>query len=118
MLFNSTTKKKITGNARLAEGFFGNLKGLMFEREENFDYALIFELACETRIGSSVHMVFVLFPIDIVFLDARKKVVDKATLQPWMLNYTPRRASKYFVEMPTGLAKGIKIGDELDWNRN
>ncbi len=115
MLFNSTTQKKIIGKVRVAADFFGNLKGLMFERQENFDYALIFGLPVETRLGASVHMMFVFFPIDIVFLDAQKKVVDKATLRPWMLNYTPQTAAKYFVEMPLGTGAGTKIGDRVEW---
>ena len=57
-----------------------------------------------------------LVPIDIVFLDAQKKVVDKTSLRPWMLNYTPKKAAKYFVEMPTGNADKIKLGDLLEWN--
>lgn len=115
MLFNSTTGKTIVAKTRLAEGPLGLLKGLMMEEKKNFDYALVFELPIETRIGASVHTVLVFFPIDIVFLDAQKKVVDKATLHPWMLNYTPRQAAKYFIEMPHGKAEGIKIGDRLEW---
>ncbi len=115
MLFNSTTKKKIIGNVRHADGFFGNLRGLMFERQENFDYALVFELPRESRIGASVHMMFVFFPVDILFLDSQKKVVDKATLRPWILNYTPRLAAKYFVEIPKGLGGKISAGDVLEW---
>ncbi len=117
MLFNSTSKKKIIDDARLASGFWGNFRGLMFEREENFDYALVFELPLETRLGASVHMMFVFFPIDIVFLNAQKKVVDKATLRPWALNYTPRVPAKYFVEMPLGCARKINIGNSISWQR-
>lgn len=115
MLFNATTHKKIIGNARLARGFWGNFRGLMFERTENFDYALIFELPAETRLGASVHMMFVFFPIDIIFLNAQKKVVDKAKLQPWALNCTPKAPAKYFVEMPYGYADKIGLGDRLGW---
>ncbi len=115
MLFNSTTGKKIISKTRFAQGFFGNMKGLVFEREENFDYALVFPLPYESRFGASVHMMFVFFPIDIVFLDAQKKVVDKATLRPWMINYTPRAAAKYFIELPIGCGEKIKVGDTLEW---
>lgn len=118
MLVNSTTGKKIIAKTRLADGFFGRFKGLMFERKENFDYALIFELGHETCAGASVHMLFVFSPIDIIFLNAEKKVVDKATLRPWILNYTPQQAAKYFVEMPKGKASSISIGDKLEWKKS
>ena len=98
-----------------AETFFSKAKGLMFEKKSNFDYALVFVLEKESKIGASVHMMFVFFPIDIVYLDSKKMVVDKASLNPWLLNYTPKKPAKYFVELPKGKAGEIKIGDELGW---
>lgn len=115
MLYNKTKKRRIIGKVRIAGSSFARFKGLMFERQENFDYALIFPLPYESRIGASVHMLFVFFPIDIFFLDSGKKVVDKATLRPWTLNYTPRQAAKYLVEMPAGTLGKIKLGDKLKW---
>ena len=114
-LYNPQSGRKIIGNVRHASGFFGNLKGLMFEQEENFDYALVFTLSDEARWGASVHMMFMNFPIGIVFLDSEKNVVDKAELRPWTLNYTPKAAAKYFIEMPAGIGKQVKIRDRLEW---
>ena len=115
MLFNKTAKKQVVSKVRIAKGFFGKLKGLMFERKENFDYALVFEFPYESRIGTSVHMLFVFFPIDIIFLDGKKNVVDKTGLTPWKVNYTPKSAAKYFIEMPHGSASKIGIGDKIEW---
>lgn len=82
------------------------------------DYALVFELEKETRLGASIHMLFVFFPIDVVYLDSGKKVVDiKSGLKPWSLNYTPKKAAKYFVEFPVGkLREKIGLGDVLQWD--
>lgn len=115
MLRNATTGKTIMQKHRVAGSVFRRFKGLMLEKRENFDYALVFELGSESGIGASVHMMFMRFPIDIIFLDAAKKVVDKATLMPWALNYTPKKAAKYFAEMPEGKGKQISIGDKLEW---
>ena len=115
MLRNSSTGKMVMGKVRLADSAFARMKGLMFERKENFDYALVFELPHAGRMAASVHMMFVFFPIGIVFLDAGKKVVDIAALAPWMLNYTPKKAAKYFVELPEGKAEGVSIGDIINW---
>lgn len=115
MLFNTTKKIKIIDKVKIADSFFGQFKGLMLEKKENFDYALIFPLLYESKLAASVHMLFVFFPIEIVFLDSQKKVVDKALLHPWMLNYTPKNPSSYFIEMPLGRAKNIAIGNTLKW---
>ncbi len=84
-------KKIITKKVRTAKNPWEKMKGLMFEDKKNFNYALIFELEREGKLTSAVHMIFVFFPIDIVFLDKNKKVVDKATLYPFTPNYTPKK---------------------------
>ena len=113
--FSGANGKIIAKKVGHAATFFQKFKGLMLESKDNFDYALVFDLGSETRIGASVHMMFVFFPIDIVFLNSGRKVVDKATLKPWILNYTPKRPARHFIELPEGMAKEIKIGQRLEW---
>ncbi len=84
--------------------------GLMFRKR--IVRPLVLELPREMRIGASIHMMFVRFPIDAVFLDSKFKVVDIATLRPWTLNYTPKKAAKYILEMKAGAAK-FKTGDTV-----
>jgi uncharacterized protein len=107
--------KLLMRNIRIARTGWQRLKGLMFEDIKKFNYALIFEMPQESKLGSSLHMIFVYFPIDVVFLNSKKEVVDKVTLKPFMPNYTPKKAAKYVIEMPEGRAKKIKIRDEISW---
>ncbi|MEK6959151.1 MAG: DUF192 domain-containing protein [archaeon] len=107
--------KKLMNNVKLANDTWQRTKGLMFEEEKNFNYALVFDMPYESSIGSSIHMIFVFFPIDVLFLDSKKTVVDKVTLTPFMPNYTPKKAAKYVIEMPKGKAAKIKVGDKADW---
>ena len=84
-------------------------KGLMLRKEVKKPLVLVIER--ESRFGASIHMMFMRFPIDAVFLDRHKKVVDIAhVLWPWTFNYTPKVPAKYVVEMKAGGAKRIKIG--------
>ena len=116
MLFNKTKKAKIIGRVRIADSFFKRFRGLMFERARNFSYALVFPLEKEGRLEASIHMLFVFFPIDVLWLDARKRVVDKRTaLKPFALNATPKKAAVFIVELPKGKAKKIEINDLLEW---
>ncbi len=107
--------KNIKLKTKLANNSWQKMKGLMFEDKKKFNYALIFEAPKESKIGCSVHMIFVFFPIDIIFLNKEKKVVDKITLQPFTPNYTPKKPAKYFIEMPQGKAEKIKIGNKISW---
>lgn len=115
MLVNKTTNKTIIKGVRIASSFFAKLKGLMFERKENFNYALIMVLEKETRAGASIHMLFVFFPIVALFLDEKKRVVDKTLLKPFSLNYTPKKPAKYIVELPADKYSAAKINDYLQW---
>lgn len=116
MLYNKSSKQKIIEKVRVADWFLPKLKGLMFERRGNFDYAIIFDFGSEGRLNCSLHMLFVFFPIDILFLDARKKVVDIVRgAKPFALFIAPQKASRYAVELSQGKAKSVKIGDTIDW---
>ena len=118
MLFNRSRSNRVISRVKLAEGFFGKFKGLMFERKERFDYALVFDFDGEKKTGASIHMMFVFFPIDAVYLNAEKEVVDIArSLKPFAINYTPKKKSAFLIELPEGYAKGISIRDKLEWQK-
>jgi uncharacterized membrane protein (UPF0127 family) len=108
-------KKILMKNVKFALNTLERTKGLMFEDKKNFNYALIFDFPLESRVGTSLHMLFVFFPIDVLFLDKEKKVVDKATLQPFIPNYTPKAPAKYVIEMPAGKASVVKLGQKVEW---
>jgi uncharacterized membrane protein (UPF0127 family) len=67
------------------------------------------------RPASSIHMFFMRFPIDAVFLD-RDLVVRKvvADLKPWRVAFG--RGSKSVLELPAGEAdqRGLQPGDRLE----
>ena len=107
--------KTLIYDVRLANGVLNKSKGLMFENKNKFNYALIFDFKKENKFNCSLTMLFVFFPIDVIFLSNDKKVVEKATLNPWKINYTPKVPARYVIELPVGLAKDVKINDVLYW---
>ena len=116
MLYNKTSERKIMEKTRVAKSLFSQFKGLMFERKKSFDYALVFVLPRESRIAASIHTFFVFFPIDVVFLDGKKKVAEIVhALQPFTPLYAPKEKTAYFIELPEGKSAGIKKGDILEW---
>lgn len=117
-LVNRTRNRHVIGRVKFADSFLARFRGLMFERRAKFNYGLIFEMPREGRLEASIHMLFVWFPIDVVYLSSEKRVVDmKEGLKPWTLNHTPKKPAKFFVELPAGTARaaGISCGDELCW---
>ena len=92
----------------VADSFVSRALGVMFRRSFPGD-ALVFEFPRERRAG--IHMLFVFFPIDVVFLNGNNVVISKKTLRPW-IGYASERASK-MIEMPAGAAENIEEGDRL-----
>ena len=87
----------------------------MLSQEKEFDFALVFEWDRLGQLDRSLHMMFVPYPIAVLFLDEKKRVVDKAVLNPWQLNYTPRQPCQYVIELPVLTGKKVKLGDVLGW---
>lgn len=99
-----------------ARTFGQRFRGLMGVAREKHDYALVFHMENEDRVRASIHMLFMKMPIDVLFLDSRKKIVDFTTLAPWTINYTPAHAAKYVVELPAN-SLGVQnvVGKMVEW---
>ncbi len=103
------------GKFDLADSFMSRFLGLMFQKD--IERGLILKIpSSRSRHGSAIHMFFMRFPLDIVFTNADKKVVDMVSIDPWKM-YTPKTPAKYVIEMEKGSINKFKleIGDELDF---
>jgi len=105
----TTDGEVIADEVEVADGFVSRALGLMLRRSVPDGYALVFEFGRERRVG--LHMVFVPFPIDAVFLDSDNRVVSVRSLRPW-LGYASERATTV-LELPAGAADGVEEGDRL-----
>ena len=109
------TKATNLGNADVANSFFSRFKGLMMVK--NLERGLILKLPSNrSRRASAIHMFFMRIPLDVIFADSEKKVVDIVTLDPWT-TYTPVAPARYVIELEKGKLKesNTEIGDELDF---
>ncbi len=86
--------------------------GLMF-RKKITDTGYVFVFEKKQKID--IHMFFVFFPIDVLFLDKDKKVIELTeNLKPFRL-YFSKKESNYLIELPSGKIKNykIKVGDKI-----
>jgi uncharacterized membrane protein (UPF0127 family) len=108
--------KLISSNIVLCDTFFKKATGLMFKsRTAVNDAAWVFIIDEYIPRRVSITMSFVFFPIDVVFLDAKKRVIGlKKCLKPWQL-YTPKDKCCFFIELANGMisSKNIAINDIL-----
>jgi uncharacterized membrane protein (UPF0127 family) len=76
-----------------------------FFREDN---AMLFRVSGKV----SIHTFFMSFPIVVVFLDKKMRVVEKCVLKPFR-SYASNRECECFIELVRDKSEEINIGDEL-----
>ena len=110
MIFNKTRKTLLSKEYKLCKTPFSKTIGLMFRKKPS---ALIFVFDKEEKV--SLHMFFVFFPIDVLYLNKEKAVVEiKKKFMPFTF-YNPRKKASYVIELPNGtIGKSrTSIGDIL-----
>jgi len=114
-IINRTNKKIIAKEYMLCKSIFSKALGLMFTRKSK-QQNLVFVFKKEKIIP--LHMLFVFYPIDVLFLDKDKRVVDiKINFRPFVF-YTPKKKAKYVVELKKGAVdeSGTTFKDEIDFS--
>jgi uncharacterized protein len=97
MITNKSKKKIICDNEKILTSIFSKAVGLMFHKRIT-DTGYIFVFEKPRRID--LHMFFVFFPIDLLFLDKEKKVIEiKEDFRPFTLYYSKEKAA-YVIELP------------------
>ena len=112
-LIDKTIGKVIANRVELADTFWKRFLGLMFRRKFPNGNALFFNL--QKSSSCSIHMFFVRFPIDLLYLDSRFMVVElHMKLKPWQI-YIPKTVAKYIIELPAGTISRskVKIGHKI-----
>ena len=110
-LFNVVIKERnivICKNAKIADGFWDRMVGLMFLKNmDGFDGLLI--SPC-----NQIHTFFMRFSIDLIFLSRKNRVVkiihDKS---PWKMSLMYFKAIKVLEIKSLDLKQEIKVGDEV-----
>jgi uncharacterized membrane protein (UPF0127 family) len=114
VLINRTRNTVVAGKKRLMNSLFSKAKGLMFTSSSAVrDKAWVFVFKKEKTV--SLHMFFVFYPVDIIFLDRAKKVIEiKTNFKPFTI-YVPKKKAQYVVECGAGAVRKsrTKIGDQI-----
>ncbi len=108
---NVNTGKVIAMTSRLADSEMSRAFGLMFSKPSQA--ALVLKFSDEIII--SLHMVFVFYPIDVLFVNSSMKIVDLIEdFRPFQ-TYTAKKKAIYAIELPVGTVKHskTKIGHKI-----
>lgn len=107
----------LSEDAGAYDSFWGRLRGLMLS--ERRDVVLVSPR--QDVSSSTIHMWFMLHPIDVVWVDEGMRVVDVVEWIPpanpfkpkTLKAYAPKKPAKYVIELSGRKAGGTKEGDEI-----
>jgi len=113
---NETRKSVLCARLEDAGGLSGQSRGLLGRDGLDSDYGMLFRNGRWTPF-MWMHMFFMKFAIDIVFLDRSDRVVSiDADLRPWRVSSIVIGAGKA-LELPAGAASrsGTVVGDQISF---
>jgi len=102
----------LANDVDVAASTLARARGLMFRRSVPKDYALVFEF--DDAAVRDVHMLFVPFPIDAVWL-VDDEVTHVKRLRSWL--GLGRARADTLIELPAGAADDVAVGDTVHVDR-
>lgn len=80
--------------------------GLMTRSSIPSDYAMIFVMKKPSSVG--IHMLFMRFSIDVIFINEEKKIIGLSHLEPWT-GHSSMKNVKYVIETNPGAIEKYKL---------
>jgi uncharacterized membrane protein (UPF0127 family) len=105
---------EIAKNIEVCRSLTSQMIGLMFRGHIPADYAMIFVIKKPSSAG--IHMLFMRFSIDVIFLNEEKIIVGLAHLMAWT-GHKAMKNIKYIIETNPGAIERyeLSIGGQLEF---
>lgn len=98
---------------RWCASFFARLRGFTFRKTLALDEGLILVESRESRVDTSIHMLFVWTDLAVFWLDSHLRVVDKTLAKAWRPFYAPAHPARYTLEMHPSRFSDLEVGDQI-----
>jgi len=87
----------------------------MFRKKIGLDEGLLLVEDVQSRVATSIHMVFVFFKLGVVWINEDRIVVDVRIAYPFVSFQFPRYPAKYVLEISPKRLKDFSIGNEIEF---
>lgn len=100
---------------KYCDTFFCQLRGLTFRSELLHNEGLILVGKRDSRLDSSIHMLFVPFDLSVIWINSAMQVVDKVLAKAWRPAYFSNQPAKYALEIHPERWSNFEIGDGVEF---
>jgi uncharacterized membrane protein (UPF0127 family) len=109
--------RTITGPLRIkyCDTFLTQLLGFTFRSGLSRDEGLLLVGKRDSRLDSSIHMLFVPFNLSVIWINATLQVVDKVLAKSWRPAYFSQQPARYVLEIHPERWGDFEIGDGVEF---
>lgn len=100
-------------SARWCNSFLTKLRGFTFKSTLAEDEGLVLVEKGDSKLNTSIHMLFVNFALGVIWVNDAGEVVDTVLAKPWQLSYAPQTPARYVIEGHPSLLEQVKVGDKI-----
>jgi len=110
---NSSRKINAPALIRYCDTFLSQLRGFTFHPRLARDEGLLLVGTRDSRLDSSIHMLFVSFDLAVFWINSNMQVVDKVLAKSWRLAYFSKHPARYVLEIHPDRWEDYEIGDTV-----
>jgi len=100
---------------KYCDTFLTQLRGFTLHPRLARDEGLILVGTRDSRIDSSIHMLFVSFDLTVIWINSKLQVVDKVLAKSWRPAYFSKQPARYVLEIHPDRWDDFEIGDTVQF---
>jgi uncharacterized membrane protein (UPF0127 family) len=100
---------------RYCDTFFTQLRGFTLRSHLAPEEGLVLVGKRDSRLDSSIHMLFVSFDLSVIWINSAMQVVDKVLAKSWRPAYFSRQPARYVLEIHPERWEDFEIGDGVEF---
>jgi len=102
-------------HVQYCDTFLTQLRGLTFRSRLAPDEGLLLVGKRDSRLDSSIHMLFVPFDLSVIWINSAMQVVDKVVAKSWRPAYFSKQPARYVLEIHPERWEDFEIGDGAEF---
>jgi uncharacterized membrane protein (UPF0127 family) len=109
--------REFSGHLRIqyCDTFLTQLRGFTFRAGISPEEGLLLVGKRDSRVDSSIHMLFVPFDLSVIWINSGMQVVDKVLAKSWRPAYFSKQPARYVLEIHPKRWGDFEIGDGVEF---
>jgi uncharacterized membrane protein (UPF0127 family) len=115
-LINPSSPQRTVIKVKFCDDFLSRLRGFTFRKNLALDEGLVLAEKRDSRLDTSIHMLFVWTDLAVFWVDSTLTVVDKTLAKSWRPYYASRAPARYVIELHSSRLDDLQVGDRIEFS--